>query len=292
MTVTTSAVRDAGVSVATGMRQAIRATGEDIVAFLQGQMSQDIEAIAPGESRWSLLLHPQGKVAAWLRVTRLGDTEFVFDVDAGWAEEAVTRLNRFKLRTKCDFEIMGWKSLLLFGPEAATVDVSGASLDVADSWAGLAVRVVFGEAPTVAGDPVEIDQDVVRALRIEAGRPAMGTELDESTIPAAAGVVDQSVSFTKGCYTGQELVARIDSRGNNVPKRLVGLVVTDATMLTAGDAVDSGDAAVGVVTSAALSDMVGGPVALAYIGRAVETGAEVSVGAATAVVSELPLVGG
>lgn len=292
MSATTSTVRSSGVAVATGLREAIRASGEDVVGFLQGQMSQDITAIAPGESRWSLLLHPQGKVSTWLRVTRLADTEFVLDVDAGWADEAVSRLERFKLRTKVDFEIMAWKSLLLFGPDAATTDVSGAALDVADQWAGLSVRVVFGETPVISGDAVEIDEDLVRALRVESGRPAMGSELDESTIPAAAGIVDQSVSFTKGCYTGQELVARIDSRGNNVPRRLVGLVAADSATMAAGASVGADGKEVGVITSAAISDELGSPVALAYVGRAVEAGAEVSVGDAVAVVRDLPLVAG
>jgi tRNA-modifying protein YgfZ len=112
-----------------------------------------------------------------------------------------------------------------------------------------------------------MDEAVYEALRIERGVPRMGSELDETTIPAAAGVVDRAVSFTKGCYTGQELVARIDSRGGNVPSRLL-LVATGAEMVPAGAALLVEGEEVGSVTSAAAG------VALAYVKRRVSPPAE------------------
>lgn len=282
----TAAIRS-GVGAAAGLRQAIAASGDEAVSFLQGQLSQDVAGMAPGDSRWSLLLHPQGKISAWLRVTRTGNDSFLLDVDAGWADEVITRLTRFKLRTKCDLEIQSWTSLTVVGAGAFDVTIEGAETEVHDSWAGLPVVVAFGAAPSA--DVPELSPELMAALRVEAGRPAMGPELDDSTIPAAAGIVDQSVSFTKGCYTGQELVARIDSRGNNVPRRLVGLVI-DGEPVTAGASIANGDAEVSTVTTAGESSVLGGPVAMAYMPRSVEDGAAVTVAGQNAVVHTLPLV--
>jgi folate-binding protein YgfZ len=141
---------------------------------------------------------------------------------------------------------------------------------------------------------VAVSADAYEALRIEAGVPRMGTELDESTIPAATGLVERSVSFTKGCYTGQELVARIDARGGNVPRRLRGVVVSGNVLPPPGAVVAAGDKEVGALTSVGESLERRAPVALAYVQRSVEPPAEVVVrwqgGEAPATVEALPLV--
>ena len=138
------------------------------------------------------------------------------------------------------------------------------------------------------------DLDAYEAVRIEAGVPAMGRELDEGTIPAEAGIVDRAVSFTKGCFTGQELVARIDSRGGNVPRHLRGVVVGTNVVPPAGAAVTVDGKVVGVLTSVAESLERRAPVALGYVRRAVEPPADVTItwdgGSAPARVEELPLV--
>jgi folate-binding protein YgfZ len=122
----------------------------------------------------------------------------------------------------------------------------------------------------------------------------MGRELNESTIPAEAGIVDRSVSFTKGCYTGQELVARIDSRGGNVPRRLRGLVLPGTTPPPAGATLHVEGKEVGVLTSAAVSPGLDAAVALAYVRRAVEPPAEGELtwdgGSLVARIETLPLV--
>jgi len=124
--------------------------------------------------------------------------------------------------------------------------------------------------------------------------PAMGAELDERTIPAEAGVVERSVSFTKGCYTGQELVARIDSRGGNVPRRLRGVVVATNVIPPPGAAVAVDGNDVGALTSVGESLRRRAPVALAYVRRAVEPPADAVVrwdgGSAPGRVEALPLV--
>jgi len=276
-------------------RQAIIAEGPDALAFLQGQLSQDLDALAPGEASWSLVLHPQGKISAWFRITRVTNDRFVMDLDAGWADEVLTRLNRFKLRTDIDISLAPWSSVTIVGPGADDLVVDGVEHDMITSWAGVPVRDIFGSSlGDVAGD--ELTSDEFQALRIEAGVPKMGVELNESTIPAAAGIVEQSVSFTKGCYTGQELVARIDSRGNNVPKRLLSVVLAGDAVPPADSPVVAGDATLGAITSASYSSHLDAVVGLAYISRAGEVGQTVAVDIDGASVPgelrELPLVRG
>lgn len=294
--VTTKTLRsEAGVIA--GQRDAVIAEGPDTVDFLQGQLSQDVAALAPGEAGFSLLLHPQGKISAWFRITRVADDRFIIDVDAGWSDEVLTRLNRFKLRTNCEITVAPWTSLTLIGPGADDVAIEGVEHDMLTSWAGVPVRDVFGVAldiDSVASLP-EIDADVFTALRVEGGIPRMGAELDDSTIPAAAGIVEGSVSFTKGCFTGQELVARIDSRGNNVPKRLVGVVITGAKAAhTGADVTSDQGASIGAITSSSWSDELEAAVALAYVSRAAEIGDVVTVAVdgetASAELRSLPLL--
>lgn len=283
-----------GWAACVGQRQAVIAEGPEATSFLQGQLSQDIEALAPGETAWSLLLQPQGKIAAWLRVTRRADDEWLLDTDTGWAEVIIKRLTRFKLRTKCELSIAPWTSVTIVGPHADEPTFDGAHADLLDTWAGLPVRTVFIDESGVEAAGIEesrlmsgADLDVVR---IEAGVPRMGSELDESTIPATAGIVEQSVSFTKGCYTGQELVARIDSRGNNVPRMLRGVVLGGGAVPEVGTEVLGTDGKVGVITSAALSPATGAPVGLAYITRATDLGSPVTVEGVAGEVRELPLL--
>ncbi|MGZ0177203.1 MAG: CAF17-like 4Fe-4S cluster assembly/insertion protein YgfZ [Acidimicrobiales bacterium] len=280
-----------------GQRQAVIAEGPDALKFLQGQLSQDLDSLAPGEASWSLVLHPQGKISAWFRITRVTDDRFILDLDAGWADEVLTRLNRFKLRTKIDITLAPWTSLTIVGPGADDLAVDGVEHDMITSWAGVQVRDVFGpDLSEQSVDVMPLSASELDALRIEAGVPKMGVELDESTIPAAAGIVEQSVSFTKGCYTGQELVARIDSRGNNVPKRLLSVVLSGDVVPGAQAAITADDASIGAMTSASYSAYLDAVVGLAYISRKGEAGQTVTVDidgtAVSAELRELPLVRG
>jgi len=255
-------------------RDAVHASGDDTVDFLQGQLSQDVKALAAGESAWSLLLQPQGKISSYLRVTRLGDAEFVLDVDAGHAEPMIERLNRFKLRTKCDLAMQDWMSISVRGPGAATVGHEGAIVAAKVQWGTVEGIDLLGPEVTLTDDVAEATSLAFDLARIRGGVPALGAELTENTIPAAAGIVDGSVSFTKGCYTGQELVARIDSRGGNVPQRLVLLTIEDGVPPIGASLVDA-DKTVGSVTSVVGTSAA--TYALAYLARGVETPADVSV---------------
>jgi folate-binding protein YgfZ len=283
-------------------RDVVQVTGPDALAYLQGQLSQDVEALAVGATAWSFVLQPTGKVDAWGRVTRTGDDVFVLDVDNGGGEGLVARLRRFLLRTKAEVERLDWSCVALRGPgaaEAAATAKGSVELRLPAGWPGVEGVDLLGPDVVVPEGVRPAGPEEYEALRILAGVPALGAELTDKTIPAEMGqwVIDGSVDFTKGCFTGQELVARIDSRGGNVPRRLRGVVLQDqeAAPPPVGSAVLVGDKEVGTVSSSARSPVLGPAVALAAIARAVEPPAEAIVswgdvrGAAT--IHGLPLVG-
>jgi folate-binding protein YgfZ len=263
-------------------RDVVRAAGPDTTTFLQGQLSQDVATLADGASTWSLLLAPTGKVEAWLRVTRVNAEDVVLDVEGGWGDAVIERLARFKLRTKCDLgRVTGWRCLAVRGTTVAS------ALARPIVWPGTVGVDLLGE--DVAVPPgVDLRDDYERS-RIRAGVPAMGRELTDATIPVEAGqwLIDASVSFTKGCYTGQELVARIDSRGGNAPRPVRGLRVDG--QVEVGAAVTFAGKDAGVVTSAFHEKVGDVTIALAPLLRAVEPGASVVVAGHAGEVTPLPM---
>jgi tRNA-modifying protein YgfZ len=282
-------------------RDVVRASGPDAASFLQGQLSQDVDTIAPRTSALSLLLEPQGKLGLLLRVTRLADDDFLLDTDGGWGEPMRSRLERFRLRTKVDLEPLGeWRCVAVRGPKAhdavrSADDAGQGTVQVDADWPSLPGVDLLGPAPRAPGVR-SCGPEAWEAVRIEAGIPVMGRELVEGAIPAEAGqtVIDRAVSFTKGCFTGQELVARIESRGGKVPRQLRGLVVGTNVLPPLGASVVAGGTEAGTVTSVGESLERRAPVALAVLGRGVEPGSDVTVrwegGEVPARVEQLPLV--
>jgi folate-binding protein YgfZ len=268
--------------------------GPDALSWLQGQLSQDVD-LPTGHSTWALLLQPQGKMVALLRVLRQAEQRFVLETDEGFGAAVTDRLNRFKIRIKAEVESLPWKCLAVRGPRAHEALGGASGTVVVADWPGLPGADLVGEAPEPPDGVRLCSLDVYEVVRVEAGIPAMGKELDESTIPAEAGVVDRSVSFTKGCYTGQELVARIDSRGGNVPRKLYAVVMGGDVHPPAGAHLTSdGGKDVGRLTSVVASPVRPATLALAYVGRAVTPPADVTVAwdesSAPARVEPLPLV--
>lgn len=251
-------------------RDFVEVSGTDAATFLQGQLSQDMDVVHARGSAWSFLLQPQGKVDAWLRVSVAGPEAFVLDVDGGFGEGVVTRLNRFRLRVKVDISVLQRQCVAVRGDGASHV----AGLDA--EWPGIEGVDVVGpsvdQAVAVHGGRVGSIEDYERA-RILAGVPAMGREITTATIPAETGVLERSASFTKGCYTGQELVARIDSRGGNVPRH-VRVLRTDRPVRV-GARVEHDGRDVGEITSTASEG--GGSVALAVLARSVVPPASVTI---------------
>jgi folate-binding protein YgfZ len=267
-------------------RQAVAVSGPEAGTYLQGQLSQDVEGLAPGSSAWSWVLQPTGKVDVLVRITRTEGDRWVLDTDSGFGGALVTRLSRFKLRTKADIDLLDWHAVGLRGT-GLTVAAPAGGIAVDAGWAGLPGVDLLGPDPVVPDGVVPVDEALWEVARIEAGFPCMGAELTESTIPAETGLVAAAVSFTKGCYTGQELVARIDSRGNNVPRHLRGLLLSGPAEVGAAIAADGKP--VGALTSVARSPALGW-VALAYVSRSVTPGDAVVVdGGPDAEVRDLPL---
>ena len=267
-------------------RDTVRVWGTDATTFLQGQLSQDVDALAIGTSTWTFVLQPQGKVDSWARLTKTGHDDYLLDTDAGAGPHLAERLGRFKIRTAADIETATVPCVLVRGIDPPRGEVPVGVLRLAVAGPGVDGYDLLGTGTTPAGIAVGTDADY-DAYRVEHGVPQLGRELDEDTIPAEIGpwIVDVSVSFTKGCFVGQELVARIDSRGGNVPRHLRAIVL-DATV-PVGTPVEA-DAPCGPVTTVAESS-THGPVALAFCGRRVEPGATVRVGGVPGTVREIPL---
>ncbi|MDQ2726588.1 MAG: hypothetical protein M3Y91_01690 [Actinomycetota bacterium] len=285
------AMRD-GSAAATIERDVVVAEGPDAATFLQGQLSADVLALAAGASAWSWVLQPGGKVEVLARITRLDADRFALDTDPGWGDALTVRLKRFTLRTKVGLSQPAWAVVALRGPDAQPPATGGGIEAVADaSWPGLVGYDLLGPGPTVPVDAVALDPADLEIARIESGIVRMGAELTERTIPAETGLIDRTVSFTKGCYTGQELVARIDSRGSKVARRLCGLRLSGpgsgaasgsasaAAGITAGAVLRADGKDAGTITSVAVSPRLG-PIALAYVRRAIDLGATVEVVAA------------
>jgi folate-binding protein YgfZ len=288
-------------------RDVLSVAGADAATYLQGQCSQDLAVLEVGRAADSLLLAPEGKVVALIRVLRSAEHSYVIDVDGGFGEAVLARLRRFLLRSKVEIEALEWECIALRGHlEAGDLDggdldgdVGGGVFGLPVDWNGWRGVDLLGPAGaiTIPDEAQWCGDDAWEACRIESGLPVMGRELDEGTIPAESGLVERTVSFTKGCYTGQELVARIDSRGSRVAHRLCGLVldtsVEPAGVIGAELALTGAERPVGRVTSAAHCPGLGAVGALAYVHRSVEVPAAVTVavdGGIGAQVRVLPLI--
>ncbi len=279
-----------GAGAVTTARDVLVIAGPDAASFLQGQFSQDVAALAPGEVTSSLLLQPDGKLHCRLRVSRREAESFVCDLAAGLGEGARARLERFKLRVAVDLQVRSLTMLSVRGTAAppappAEPDRGGSGNGAAPvviagvNWGSVAGWDLVAERVTVPDGVRLCEAEALEAVRIEAGVPAAGRELTEGLIPAEAGVVAETVSFTKGCFVGQELVARIDSRGGNTPRRLRGAVLTDAVPPPAGsELTDAAGSTVGWITSSAFSPGLGVAIALAYVHRRVEPPAAARLG--------------
>jgi tRNA-modifying protein YgfZ len=230
---------------ATRERAFVRVAGPDALDYLQRMVSNDVEALQVGGACPALLLTAKARVIAPVVVWRRGDEDYLVLTEPELAEVVRSLLVRMRLRAQCEIEPEEHSSLLVFGSAdgIATGDVPGA------------VEVLDSEL-----DPT-IDADELELRRIEAGVPRWGREIDDRVLPAEAGLDATHVSFTKGCYPGQEPVARLHYRGH--PNR--GLRVLELDEIPGPDAelVHDGKA-VGRVTSAARR-ADGSVVALAYV---------------------------
>ena len=225
--------------------------GSDAVRFLNDLISKEISELEEGAAVRSLLLSPQGKLDFMLWVFRNGDRVGLVTAP-GRGEDLAATLGRYRIRVDVEISVSTEPLWLVVG-DYPGVDVS---------WQGLTRSLVFGEMP----DLPALGADDYERARIEAGEPLFGVDVDEKTIPQEVGwLVDVAVDFDKGCYLGQELVARINSRGGNVPRHLQTLRFPGEVPAIGVDVV-FGDKRVGTLTS------VSGELGLALLHRDVGPG--------------------
>tara|TARA_Y100000768_G_scaffold50246_1_gene32764 strand:+ start:1495 stop:2385 length:891 start_codon:yes stop_codon:yes gene_type:complete len=264
-------------------RDVILVDGPDAGKYLQGQLTQDVLAMEEGESVWSFLLNPDGKVNAWLRVTQIEENQYVLDLDRDSGKAVLPRLLRFKLRTDCELVLEKWDGITIVGKDASSYSGKHSSKQIAaqTAWPKISSVDIIGGDTKALFRRFPAPEQTAEFLRIINCIPKMGTELHEKIIPAETGLVEKSVSFTKGCYTGQELVARIDSRGNKVPKNL--MLITSDEGMSIGDEVEVDGVSTGQLSSVASACNL--TVGLAYIARKVASSTKGKVKGKTVTIS-------
>jgi folate-binding protein YgfZ len=281
-------------------------TGTEAKAFMHGQVTNDVEALEPGSGAYAAFLTHKGKMRGDLRILDLGD-ELLLDTERPALQELFNMIHRFKLAMDVELHKrtvqMGLLSLI--GPESRRVAgaeglpaaehasargaIAGRPVVLAVTDAGVDVFTEAADTAAVraaleAAGAVPVSEEAAEVVRVERGRPRWGADLDDSVIPQEAGLNERAVSFTKGCYVGQETVARLYYRGK--PNRhLRGLRLSEP--VAPGTPLALGEREVGRVGSSVVSP-THGPIALAILRREAQPGAALAAGDATAEVVALP----
>jgi folate-binding protein YgfZ len=290
-----------------GGRAVIAVTGPDGAEYLQGQLTNDVEALEVGDGQYSALLDRKGHMQSDLRVLRAGDAEIVLDFEEDVLPQVLRHLTMYSIgRDVAVADVSSERTVLsLIGPRAVEIagtavlpefsceatKLGGAGCLAVGTQQGVDLICAAGDRERLLealreGGAVDVSPEAAEILRIEAGMPRFGAEMDAATMPAEAGIVERAVSFTKGCYIGQETVARLHYKGK--PNRhLRGLRLSAAA--ESGAPVRLGEKEVGRLGGAGVSPALG-PVGLAILRREAEPGSEVSVGedGVTAEVTLLP----
>ncbi len=292
-------------------------SGAGAVEFLNGQVTNELEGIAPGEGRYAAFLTHKGKMLGDLRVLAVeaqdgppGEVELLLDTEREALQALFDMIRRFKVGYAVELHKRTLESglLSLIGPRAAEVlgsspgeeEHANRPVEI-DGITALAIRTDLGIDLLCDGDRTgalagaleargarRVADGAAECLRVEAGRPRYGADIDDSVIPQEAGLNDRAVSFTKGCYVGQETVARLFYKGK--PNRhLRGLRLSAPA--EGGEELMLGERVVGRVGTVADSPRLG-LLALALLRREAEPGTSLSVGAdgPAAEVVELPFV--
>jgi folate-binding protein YgfZ len=269
--------------------------GSEAADFLQGQVTNDVEGLAPGTGCYALLLNHKGKVRVDMRVLR-GEGWIWIDCAKGALPVLEHMIRTYGIGRDIGMrDVTGERTLVsVLGPkarEALGVEVPAEEHAFVAQGDALYVSTDVGvdvirPAEAAPLEVPEVSEDAAELLRIECGRPRFGFDFGSDTIPQEADLNERGVSFTKGCYVGQETVARLHYKGK--PNRhLRGLRLSDPA--ERGTELRLGERVVGTIGSSAVSP-VHGPIALALVRREAEPGAvlEVGDGATTAEVIELP----
>ncbi len=308
-------------AVAAGSPIAVR--GKDRKEYLHGLLTNDIRGLMPGRGCYAAWLTPQGRMLTDLHVFDLDDM-VLLDVPAQLSAATLQRLDRSLFSEDVQLSDLShvFTSVWVHGPAAAETVQKVLTASAPDSWLDYQnERLEFGGGTVVlvrvdqlgapgfciyvdparetdlrraleaAGTP-QVDPATIETARVEAGYPLFGVDMTEDTIPLEAGIEDRAISFTKGCYVGQEVIIRVMHRGHGrVVRKLVGFRL--AGVSSRGAKIFAADREIGWVTTAASSPRLG-PIALGYVHRDfVTAGVQVFVespeGQVAAVVSERPI---
>ncbi len=229
-------------------------------------LSNDIEALGPGEACEALLLNAKARIIATTTVWRRGADDFLLLTEPGLGDALLAELRRFRFAAKLELEPEEHRSTLVIGEDAPAAAIVNGDY-------GLSAYELLDAGPPEGAE--SIDDDELERLRIEAKTPLMGREIDDRVMPAEAGLEERAISFTKGCFPGQEPVARLHYRGH--PNRGLRVLSIEGEEVPAYDAeLTFEDKVVGRVTSAVANG--GGVLALAYVRREVPADAVLSLG--------------
>ncbi|HMU26151.1 MAG TPA: glycine cleavage T C-terminal barrel domain-containing protein [Solirubrobacterales bacterium] len=289
----------------------LEVTGPDAAGFLQSQVTNETEELAAGSGVYAALLDRKGHLQAEMRILRLDGERFLIDTEATTGPALLKHFSMYKIGRKVEVGETDRALFSLIGPAAVEVTgltpgsendftetvIAGAGCLVVVTALGLDVICDPGSSDAVraqleADRAVPVSAEAAEILRVERGRPRFGFDMTEANMPAEAGIVDRAVSFTKGCYIGQEPVARLHYKGR--PNRhLRGL--RPGGPVAHGDPVRLGDRQLGEVGTAVLSP-ASGRIALSILRKEAEPGSVVTVeteaGEVEAEVVELPFIEG
>ena len=292
-------------------RGKLAVTGVEAAAFLDSMLSNDIAGIPVGGGAYATLLTHKGRILADPRVVHTTEG-FLLDTERVGLQALFDAIRQLRIGYQAELHkrtlerglisLIGPGSDALVKDPPATVEHANTETTVAGT-AVLAIRTSVGLDLLFASDALAavvaelerlgaltVGESAVECLRVELGRPRLGIDMDETTMPQEAGIHEDAVSFTKGCYVGQETVARLYWKGK--PNRhLRGLRLSGTAR--AGDELRLAEATVGTLTSVALSP-THGPIGLGLIRRAAGPGDELTVadGPVRATVTELPFEAG
>ena len=306
-------------------RARIVVSGADRASFLQGLLTNDVVALQPGHGCYAAYLTAQGRMIADLYVYELGDV-MLLTLHRDVKDAVIAKLDQlvFSEDVHLGDVTETFAQIALVGPLAGSIVASIVAVPV-EQLDGLAdhgnLRAAWNGSPAIVtrtgdtGEPgfdlfvertagaalkqalnsagaIDVDPATADAIRLEAGVPLFHRDMDEETIPLEAGIESRAISFTKGCYVGQEVVIRVLHRGHGrVARKLVGLRLNGDRVPLAGAAIRSADRDVGRVTSSAYSPALKHPIALGYVHRDfVAPGTSLIVDGEPAEVSALPFV--
>jgi folate-binding protein YgfZ len=298
------ALRHGAAIVDRSDRGRIAVVGADRLGYLHAMLTNDITSLRAGAGCYAAYLTPQGRMIADMLVLELGDLtlldvepsaravvlekleQFIFSEDVRLSD-LTSELAEIRVAGPRAPEVLSSARLALSLtavdlaalPECHSLRASfeGANVVVAadrelgvpgfNAYVSRAMSGAFENAVVAAG-AAKVGWQAAEGLRIEAGRPRFGVDMDETTIPLEAGIEPRAISFTKGCYPGQEVITRVLHRGHGrIAKKLVGLKCEGMSVPASGDAIIADDREAGRVTSATMSPALECPIALGYVQR-------------------------